>query len=377
MNIVHWGKFYHPDVGGVESVTRSLALGEADAGHDVTVICFRKTRDDLAVTNDGDVRVIKDLMAANVRSQPLGVGYLMTLIRSARRADCLQVHVPNMLAAFATMFVGRRARLIVHWHSDVVGKGLLGRVLMPVERRMLERADCIVATSQRYAEGSPSLRAHLSRVRIVPIGVADHGAAPSEGADALPDDLVTWLGDSSVIVSIGRLVPYKGFDILIEATRHIHLAKVVIVGKGPLEATLRENVKALGLEAEVYVAGFLSTDALCALLRRASLYCLPSVERSEAFGVVLPEAMSYGLPIVATDIAGSGVPWVNEHGVSGINVPVGDAVALAEACNMILNDEELRHRLSEGSRRRFEAEFYEAKSVARMIAVFDDLVDLP
>ncbi|NBO22562.1 glycosyltransferase, partial [bacterium] len=79
----------------------------------------------------------------------------------------------------------------------------------------------------------------------------------------------------------------------------------------------------------------------------------------EAFGVVLLEAMSYGLPIVATNIPGSGVPWVNQHGISGFNVPLGNSVALADACNQILASDELRSRLSQGARQRFFSEFIE------------------
>lgn len=83
--------------------------------------------------------------------------------------------------------------------------------------------------------------------------------------------------------------------------------------------------------------------------------------------------MTYGLPIVASDIPGSGVPWVNQHGLSGLNVPIGDAKALANACNQILRSEELRSRLSKGARQRFLAEFTEDVSVDRMMATYERL----
>ena len=119
------------------------------------------------------------------------------------------------------------------------------------------------------------------------------------------------------------------------------------------------------------LAGRLSDAALHALFQRATLCCLPSTYRAEAFGVVLLEAMTYGLPIVASDIPGSGVPWVNQHGVSGLNVPVGDPVGLAQACNKLLSSPELRGRLSDGARQRFTSEFTEAVSIKRMMHVYD------
>ena len=122
---------------------------------------------------------------------------------------------------------------------------------------------------------------------------------------------------------------------------------------------LQEAIVQDGVEDRVVLAGRLSDATLHVLFERANLFCLPSTYRSEAFGVVLLEAMTYGLPIVATDIPGSGVPWVNQHGFSGLNVASGDAKALADACNQILRSEELRSRLSKGARQRFVAEFTE------------------
>jgi glycosyltransferase involved in cell wall biosynthesis len=89
----------------------------------------------------------------------------------------------------------------------------------------------------------------------------------------------------------------------------------------------------------------------------------------------LLEAMAYGLPIVASDIPGSGVPWVNQHDLSGFNVPVGSAKALADACNQILASEELRSRLSQGARQRFLAEFTEEVSVKRMMLTYERLLE--
>src|SRR5690606_10499914 len=135
------------------------------------------------------------------------------------------------------------------------------------------------------------------------------------------------------------------------------------------EQDLKNQVTRLGLTDKVVFAGRLSDEALQYLYCHASLFCLPSIERSEAFGVVLIEAMAYGLPVVATRIAGSGVPWVNEHETSGLNVEVGSPAALADACNKILSSSELRERFSLGARRRFLTEFNEYVSVRRLLDI--------
>lgn len=374
--IVHFGKYYPPDAGGIESVTSSLAQGAVNAGHDVSVVCFKKAPADENSVMHG-VRVVRLPIAKLVASQPLGLGYFWACLKEARRADVVHLHVPNMVGALCALLIGRRPRLLVHWHSDVVNKGLLGRLLQPLEVALLKRADCVVATSPVYADASPHLSRFRDKVSIVPIGVVDvsRPAGFQHGSPQLPPELEERLAGKKLILAVGRLVPYKGFDVLIAAARHLpDDAAVVIVGGGPLQESLRTSIREAGVECRVHLAGRLSDEVLHALFARAALYCLPSVTRAEAFGVVLLEAMAYGLPIVATNIPGSGVPWVNQHGVSGINVPVSDPEALAQACNRILGSEQERTRFSEGARLRFTTEFTEDVSVKRMMATYDRLV---
>jgi glycosyltransferase involved in cell wall biosynthesis len=371
-NIVHFGKYYFPDAGGIESVTSSLARGAALAGYAVSVVCFEKSPAKSKLVIDG-VQIIRTPVNIMLASQPLGFKYFLFCLSAAKNADLVHLHVPNMLAALCALFIGKRTRLLVHWHSDVINKGLLGKLLRPLESALLRRADGIVATSQVYADASQVLLPFRSKITVVPIGVRD---AKHEGTDLdLPPSIEARVSGKKIILAVGRLVPYKGFKVLIEAVKHLGTdSAVVIVGGGPLQQDLQQAIDVAVMNDRVVLAGRLSDAALHALFGRATLYCLPSTYRAEAFGVVLLEAMAYGLPIVATDIPGSGVSWVNQHGVSGLNVPVGDAKALAEACNEILGSEILRSALSEGARQRFLAEFTEAASVKRMMSAYERLL---
>jgi len=377
--IVHFGKYYFPDAGGIESVTLSLAKGAAKSGYSVTVVCFKKTPAGDAEVID-DVQVIRAPISQLIASQPLGWKYVQLCLREARGADVIHVHTPNMLTALCCLFISKKSKLLVHWHSDVINKGLLGKLLRPLEGALLHRANCIVTTSQVYAEASPTLQPFRDKITVVPIGVPDtkkQDSSVPENAH-LPADLSAKLSGKHLILAVGRLVLYKGFEVLIGAAKTLRDdAVVVIVGEGPLQETLKAAVETTGVADRVYLAGRLTDEELHALLDWAVMYCLPSVERSEAFGVVMLEAMAYGLPIVATNIPGSGVPWVNQHGVTGVNVPVGDPIALAQACNQILNSEEDRIRFSAGARRRFETEFTEDVFVKRMLATYDRLLESP
>ena len=149
---------------------------------------------------------------------------------------------------------------------------------------------------------------------------------------------------------------------------------VVIVGSGPLFQELQQEIIDLGVGDRVILTGKLDADTLEKLFKRAYLFCLTSISRAEAFGVVLLEAMSHGLPIVSCKISGSGVTWVNQDGFSGISVPIGDAKAVADACNKILLDNNLRNRLSNGARQRFSLQFSEKGALKRMMIIYKNLL---
>lgn len=372
MRIVHFGKYYFPDVGGIENVTINLARGAASFGHSVSVVCFENSP---ALSNEliDGVEVIRSPITKLIASQPLGIGYVLKCLRASMNADVVHLHVPNMLGALCGLLLCSRTKLIVHWHSDVINKGFLGKLLRPLETALLRRANCIVATTQIYADASVMLASFRRKVIVVPIGIAD--AEPGGHDYALPRFVEERMFKRKIILAVGRLVPYKGFDVLIEAAKHLSAdTLVLIVGGGPLQKHLENAVTAAGVEDRVLLTGRLSDAELRALFMRAIVFCLPSINRAEAFGVVLLEAMVFSLPIVATNIPGSGVPWVNQHGTSGLNVSTGEPEALAKACNIILNSEDFRNRLAYGSRCRFLAEFTEEISVKRMMSIYEQLV---
>jgi glycosyltransferase involved in cell wall biosynthesis len=372
--IVHFGKYYFPETGGIESVTASLARGAAQKDHRVSVVCFDKHSGHERALIDG-VDVIRVPIGKMVASQPLGFGYFVKCLQQGRYADVVHLHAPNMLGALASLFIGKRARLLVHWHSDVINKGMLGKLTRPLETALLKRADAIIATSEVYADASETLRPYRKKIQVVPIGVPDVSDAQGHVDDQPSPELQRAILGKKLILSVGRLVPYKGFDVLIRAAKHlVDDAVMVIVGGGPLKDELQAIIDATGVSDRVYLAGRLSDAVLHSLFRSAQLYCLPSTYRAEAFGVVLLEAMAYGVPIVATDIPGSAVPWVNAHGVSGVNVPVNDPEALAAACNDILSSHEKRTQFAQGARQRFVNEFTEQESVRKMLSAYARLM---
>lgn len=377
LRIVHFGKYYFPDRGGVESVTSILAKGCVAAGDDVKVVCFGKLPQKKPEIFDG-VEVSRHLSVGNFFSQPFSIKYFLDCLHSGNQADIVHLHLPNMLGALCALFLNRKTKLLAHWHSDVVNKGPWGKLVRPLEKAVLMRADRIAVSTLQYAESSSVISKYMHKVVIAPYGIPESTQGLYDSSKIIPLNLRSSISGKKLILATARLVPYKGINILIDAARHIDYdAAVVIVGTGPLKSILAEMIIQLKLTERVFLAGELGNGELNALFHRADLFCLPSLDRAEAFGVVQLEAMSHGVPVVATNISGSGVPWVNQHGVTGLNVEVGDSEALALACNRILRDPDFRKQLSKGARQRYLEHFQAEKSVREIKAIYETMISDP
>ena len=181
--------------------------------------------------------------------------------------------------------------------------------------------------------------------------------------------------NKKIVFSLGRLTHYKGFKYLVEAAKYLNDDCVVLIGgKGELHDVLEKQVQESGLSEKVHFIGRVEDEDLGNYLKAADLFCLPSHNRTEAFGVVLLESMSLGLPIVACKIEGSGVPWVNEDGVTGLNVPIADPIALASAINNILNDLKLREVFSNNAISRYESFFTKQRMITSIIELYESLI---
>ena len=149
------------------------------------------------------------------------------------------------------------------------------------------------------------------------------------------------------MLAIGRLTYYKGHDVLIQAAADLPDSRVLIVGAGERRARLVALVASLGLGERVRLPGFQPETDLNALLASCDVLCLPSLERTEAFGLVLLEAMRFGKPVVVADIPGSGAGWVTRQAGHGLLVPPGDPVKLAAALRELQRDPSRRQSLGQ------------------------------
>jgi rhamnosyl/mannosyltransferase len=145
----------------------------------------------------------------------------------------------------------------------------------------------------------------------------------------------------------------------------------VIIGHGPLEKSLRQLAKDVGVSDRVVWLNYLTPDELVGAYYAARALWFPSSARSEAFGLVQVEAMACGTPVINAQISGSGVPWVCPHDETGLTIPVNDPAALAAAANRLLNEEGLRARLGAAAAERARREFDHTVMARRSVAVYE------
>jgi glycosyltransferase involved in cell wall biosynthesis len=263
------------------------------------------------------------------------------------------------------------ARVVVSWHSDIVRQKRALRLYRPFLARFLDRADWVVAATPNYVQSSPFLGSCRHKCTVIPYSVDANRFTLTPEVEAR----VGFVRDREqmpIVLFVGRLVYYKGVEYLIEAMKDIE-GTLVIIGEGPLEPRLRALAKELGLAQRVKFLKPMAEEELVSYYHACDLFVLPSVERSEAFGIVQLEAMACGKPVVSTEL-GTGVSFVNQHTKTGLVVPPRDPADLAYAIQSILGNPAIQEEYGRFAKARVERDFGPERMVSRTASVYEALL---
>jgi rhamnosyl/mannosyltransferase len=282
------------------------------------------------------------------------------------RADIVVLHEPNPMALLAYFLVRPAGRLIVWFHSEVIRPSWRYRFFYrPFLQFALARASRIIVASPTLAASSPHLREWQGKCVVIPYAVesSSEPAAVGERAGAIRSTF-----SQPIVLFVGRLVAYKGVDVLIEAVRGL-AAVVLIVGDGPQRDMLAKKAEALGVADRCRFLGEVSDLELAALYRACDVFVLPSITRQEAFGVVQIEAMARGKPVVSTEL-GTGTAWVNQHDETGVIVPPRNPGALHDALAQLVSDPQRRNLLGAAGARRARSVFAVDRMTAAVLSLY-------
>lgn len=361
MKILHVYKDYYPILGGIENYMKVLAETHASEGHQVMAsVCNIKAG--TTVTELNNVKVIKSGRLATLASMPISLGQPLTVLRV--KPDIVHVHSPYPLGELSAWLFKIKVPLIITHHSDIVRQKRWLQLYGPLLRRVLQRANRILATSPRYIETSPWLSAVKDKCTIVPLGIDHQRFTPPAQAFEGPPTLLF----------VGRLRYYKGLDTLLHALVKLSNVQLNVVGIGPMETEWKALTDTLGLNARVHFLGEVTDADLPTQYHQASLFVLPANARSEAFGMVLLEAMASGLPCVSTEL-GTGTSWVVKDGVTGRVVPPQDPGAMAAAIRELLSTPARLTEMRQAARTRVETEFTHKRMTEQVMTVYQELVN--
>ena len=364
--MLHVGKFYPPFAGGMEYFLADLLHALPAQGVMAAALVHDESSAGACPTSGDVIPIYRAPCHGRLLYAPVSPAFPLWLKRAIRefRPDLLHLHLPNTSAFTALMLpAARRLPWVIHWHADVVAStidrrlALAYRFYRPFEQRLLAASRAVIATSPAYLQSSTALAPWRERCEVIPLGL-DPARLPDPAPDALAQAEALWGERAGLrVLAIGRLTYYKGHDTLIRAAATVPDARVLIVGSGERRAGLLGLIRSLGLERRVNLPGFQPDAMLNALLASCDLLCLPSLERTEAFGLVLLEAMRFGKPVVASDISGSGVGWVVRQAGHGVLTPPGDPAPLAGALRTLQSDPAYRQRLGQAGRAALREQF--------------------
>jgi glycosyltransferase involved in cell wall biosynthesis len=347
LRVLQLAKHFDPDTGGIETVTLNISDMLLSHGIQADVLCT-EVKGPYQERERG-YRVIRCPADLSIGNKRLSWRYLRLGWTLEHDYDCAIVHLPNPLAVAVAL--KWRKPVILLWHADIP-QAAIRRATSLFDRQLARKAAAVIGPTPVHLSGSRHADVLHGRHVIIPYPFNRSLIPTSTGRTGFAERLRAFRKDRAMSISVGRLVPYKGFDVLIEAARDFgDRLCAVIVGTGPLAADLARTIDSAGVGDRVLMAGALSPEELADTFAQARLGCMPSVTAAEMYGIAQVESLAAGLPMVSADIPRSGVPYVNRHDETGLVVPVGDPRALADAMLRIVNDDALWQRLSAGALR--------------------------
>ncbi|MGT2500387.1 glycosyltransferase [Bradyrhizobium guangxiense] len=368
-SVLHIFKIYYPDLfGGTLTVIRDICASLKDAFASAVLVCSQSAEKRQIVVNDVPVERVRSF--GNLLSLPAAPTYPWRLWRKIAEHDLLALHAPFPLADLVFAFgFGRKRPLVVHWHADIVTHAGLRWFIEPLMRQTLRRAKAIIVSDHVLVDNTPLLREFEDKCHVVPFGIDTSGYDWPKIEPHHVNDR------GRLVLACGRLVPYKGFDVLIRAAA-AHTFEVWIIGEGVERPRLVQLIEELGLTERVRLLGSVNDCERIKLMCLADVFVMPSLTNAETFGLVQLEAMAAGRPVVNTALD-TAVPRVARHGMEAITVPPGDAEKLGEAIDTLIRDPERRRHMGLAARTRALTHYSATAFRQGMETVYRDAVAAP
>lgn len=379
IKVLQLGKQYYPHIGGIENTMKQIA--EGIQGETESYVLASQARGKAQRKKINQVPVYYAKSWGIIASLPISWDLVCYLRKHRDDYDVIHLHMPFPLGDLACLLSGFKGKLVIYWHSDIVRQKKAMWFYRPLMNWTLKRADAITIATQGNIDGSPYVKPFEKKCVIIPFGLRKEWEKKSDKYWNQRKGLMEENPEYSKLklLFIGRLVYYKGCEVLINAMeiikkkqKKMEEIQLSFVGTGILEEELKRRTVHAGLEKSVHFLGRLSDDGLEKEIIQSDVLVFPSIANSEAFGLVQLEAMAYGKPVINTALP-TGVPWVSLNEKTGLTVLPEDAKALAHAILWMKNHPKERMDMGINARERVKTEFSQEKMLRSLITLYKDL----
>ena len=304
MKILYITKFFPPEHGGIEILSKKICDFFNNKNNEIEVLCFSKKKTFISKKNGYTVNFFKSLF--HLFATPISFKIIFFLIKNFKKYDYVHIHTPNPLITLCIVFLPIK-KLIVSWGSDIVNQKFISFFFYPIQYLLLKKAEKIICLSKNYLNHSSDLKPFFDKIFIIP---------PIQKINQTKLNLKK--NNKIVnIVTVGRLVDYKGHNIAIKAVKYLPKNYILtIIGNGPNKIKILRQISDLNLQDRVKLLDNVNDDLKINILKKSTIFLMCSTSRAESFGIAILEAISCGLPLVITNINGSGM---NDMVISNYN----------------------------------------------------------
>ena len=362
MKILEINKLYYPWCGGVETTVKDIAENLTATGRHQVDVLVCQARGRRTVEQINGITVYRAASCGRLLSLPLSLDFFR-LFKELRKNnyDLIIFHHPFPLAFLVIPFLPRTQIISVWYHCDIVRQKILAKFFNPFIRAGLKRAKIILVNGRNLPRYSPLLKPYAAKCRVVPSAVADKILFPAAAADEEAEKIKQAYG-APLILAVGRLVYYKGFEYLIEALAASSY-KLLIIGAGSKHRKLQKSIAKYNLQKQIKIIP--PVPDLTPYYLASELFVFPSVAKSEAYGIVQAEALACGKPVINTDLP-TAVVEVSEDKITGLTVTPKDSKALRRAIDELMNNDAQRQEYGRNAKLKAQKFFSLARFTAEL-----------
>lgn len=347
--VTHITRYAYPHIGGIEAVISQINESLPDELFEKEVLCCSNS-EKTSVENDVKYNRCKYLFefAANTISPE----FIWKLSRVD--TDIIHYHMPFIFAVIAH-FIARPKykKMYITYHGAIVGYDEVMKPFWGIYKYFYKIADKIHVLSPTVIDSDSILLNNKEKCEVIPFGIDTNIEYDKEEVKKIKEKYK----NKKIILAIGRLVNFKGFQYIIDAMKQVKNAVLFIIGDGPLKISFENYITENNLQEKIILLGAISNKKIKNNYIQASdIFILSSIRKSESFGIVQLEAMRYGKPVINTNL-GTGVNYVSINNETGLTVEPANSKELSKAIKTLLEDDTLREKLGQNARRRVEMLF--------------------